>query len=496
MMEIPVVPAPVQVARPPGAPFILDAGTRVVIGPDPTTAAIGAVVAENLGRLGGCFVPTVVKDDGEPGAVVLQLTDDRSALGLSVDVDGARSSGAYRLEVSRDRVVVTALDVPGLLHGVATLEQTSDRTCGPDVTFPPVVVVDAPRFGWRGLSLDVARHFFDVAAVKTVIGVMASLKLNVLHLHLTDDQGWRLDVPSRPELAVRSGGTAVDGDPGGYYTVEHYKEIVAYAAARCVTVIPEIDVPGHVNAALHACGELTPSGEPAPAYTGIEVGFSRLHADLAATEPFLRDVLTDVAAMTPGHYVHIGGDEVHTMQSAEYARLVQAAAAHVRAAGKGVVGWQEIAKAPLGPDTVVQYWAEAEGAKYVIAAAQAGAQVLLSPASKVYLDMKYDGETRVGLVWAGHIEVRDAYDWEPLDVIPELPAERIVGVEAGIWSETIRSVDDLFFLLLPRLAAVAEVAWSRPETRDWDDFAARLSVLAPRWTEAGLSWYRSPQVQW
>ena len=110
--------------------------------------------------------------------------------------------------------------------------------------------------------------------------------------------------------------------------------------------------------------------------------------------------------------------------------------------------------------------------------------------------MKYDGETRVGLVWAGHIEVRDAYDWEPLDVIPELPANCIVGVEAAIWSETIRSVDELFLLLLPRLAAVAEVAWSRPETRDWNDFAARLSVLAPRWTEAGLSWYRSPQVQW
>ena len=495
-MEIPVIPVPVHVASSPGAPFALDARTRVVTGPDPTTVAIGTIVARNLGRLGGFLVPTVAGDSGEPGAVVLYLTDDRSALGLPVDVDRARPSGAYRLDVSRDRVVVTAPDVPGLLYGMATLEQTSDRTLGPDVSFPPLIVADTPRFGWRGLSLDVARHFFDVAAVKTVIDVMASLKLNVLHLHLTDDQGWRLDLPSRPELAARSGGTAVDGDPGGYYTAEHYQEIVAYGAARCITVVPEIDVPGHVNAALHACGELTPSGEPAPAYTGIDVGFSRLHADLAATEPFLRDVLTEVAAITPGHYVHIGGDEVLTMQSEEYARLVQSAADHVRAAGKGVVGWQEIAKTPLGPGTVLQYWTAAEDAAPVIAAAQAGALVLLSPASKVYLDMKYDAETRVGLVWAGHIEVRDSYDWEPLDVIPELPAESIVGVEAAIWSETIRNVDDLFFLLLPRLAAVAEVAWSRPETRRWDDFAARLKVLAPRWTEAGLSWYRSPQVHW
>ena len=494
-MEIAVIPAPVRAASPPGAPFVLNTGTRIVVGPDPATAAIATVVAESLTRLGGLAVPTVAKDSSEPGAVVLRLTDDRSVLGLSVDVDAARSMGAYRLEVSRDRVVVTALDLPGLLHGVATLEQTSDRTRG-FVRFPPLVATDAPRFGWRGLSLDVARHFFDVAAVRKVIDVMAGLKLNVLHLHLTDDQGWRLDVPSRPELAARSGGTAVDGDPGGYYTVEDYQEIVAYAQSRCITVIPEIDVPGHVNAALHACGELTPSGEPAPAYTGIGVGHSRLHADLEATGDFLHDVFTDVAALTPGHYVHIGGDEVLTMRPAEYASLVQAAATHVRAAGKGVVGWQEIAKTPLGPDTVVQFWTGAQGAEPVIAAALAGAQVLLSPAHKVYLDMKYDDETPVGLVWAGHIEVRDAYDWEPLDVIPELPAECIVGVEAGIWSETIRSVDELFLLLLPRLAAVAEVAWSRPETRDWNDFAARLSVLAPRWTEAGLSWYRSPRVQW
>ena len=495
-MEIPVIPVPVHVATSPGAPFALDARTRVVTGPAPATVAAGTTVAGNLGRLGGFVVPTVVTDSGEPGAVVLHLTDDRSALGLPVDLAGAQPSGAYRLDVSRDRVVVTALDVAGLLYAMATLEQTSDHTRGPEVSFPPLVVADTPRFGWRGLSLDVARHFFDVAAVRSVIDVMASVKLNVLHLHLTDDQGWRLDLPSRPELAARSGGTAVDGDPGGYDTAEHYREIVAYAAARCITVVPEIDVPGHVNAALHACGELTPSGEPAPAYTGIDVGFSRLHADLAATEPFLRDVLNDVAAMTPGHYVHIGGDEVLTMEPAEYARLVQSAADHVRAAGKGVVGWQEIAKTPLGPGTVLQYWTAAEDAAPVVAAAQAGALVLLSPASKAYLDMKYDAETRVGLVWAGHIEVRDAYDWEPLDVIPELPAESIVGVEAAIWSETIRNVDDLFFLLLPRLAAVAEVAWSRPELRDWDDFAGRLRVLAPRWTDAGLSWHRSPQVHW
>jgi hexosaminidase len=164
------------------------------------------------------------------------------------------------------------------------------------------------------------------------------------------------------------------------------------------------------------------------------------------------------------------------------------------------VGWQEVARAGLPPGTVVQYWdtrADADvDAGVVTAAAHAGARVLLSPAPRAYLDMKWDATAPLGLEWAGHIELRDAYDWEPLDLLPGLPDGSVLGVEAALWSETIRTPADLFTLLLPRLAAFAEVAWSAPERRDWDGFAARLRAIAPRWTAAGLPWYRSPQIDW
>ena len=496
MNQIPVVPSPAHVTTTSGTPFVLRIGTRVVIDQHPETAAVAAVVAQLLADLAGVPVPVVGEDNGQPGTIVLRVTQDRSLLGLGPDHDEARSLAAYRLEVEARSIVLTALGAPGLLHAAATLGQIGESTDGGSLAFPPLLVQDAPRFGWRGLSLDVARHFFDVAAVKKVIDVMASLKLNMLHLHLTDDQGWRVQIPSRPELTERSGSTAVGGQPGGYYTVGDLAEITAYAQDRCITVVPEIDIPGHVNAALHAYGELTLSGEPTPEYTGIEVGFSRLHADVATTQAFLRDVMSDIAAMTPGPYVHIGGDEVLTMDAPEYSRLVEMAAGYVRAAGKMVVGWQEVAKANVGPDTVIQFWSEPDDTEHLIAAVQAGAKLLLSPGSKTYLDMKYDSDTPLGLEWAGYIELHDAYDWEPLTVIPGVPAESIIGIEAAVWSETISTVDDLFLLLLPRLAAIAEVAWSQPERRSWDSFVARVRVVAPRWSQTGLSWYRSPQVRW
>ena len=207
-------------------------------------------------------------------------------------------------------------------------------------------------------------------------------------------------------------------------------------------------------------------------------------------------MFADVAAMTPGEYVHIGGDEVLTMEADEYATLVAAASAAVRAAGKKVVGWQEIAHTPLEPGTVVQYWDTRVDPAPFVAAAQAGALLLMSPGSKAYLDMKYDASTELGLEWAGHIELRDAYDWEPSTLIEGVPAESVIGVEAAVWTETLRDLPALTPMLLPRLAAIAEVAWSAPERRDWDDFRTRVARQAPFWDRLGLSWYASPQVDW
>nr|WP_297423234.1 family 20 glycosylhydrolase [uncultured Actinotalea sp.] len=361
-----------------------------------------------------------------------------------------------------------------------------------------MTVVDVPRYAWRGLSVDVARHFLPADDVLVLLDVLADLRLNVLHLHLTDDQGWRVDLPSHPELAARSGSTAVGGDPGGWYDAADWQRLVAAATARGITLVPEVDVPGHVHAALHALPELNPDGVAPDAYTGVEVGFSRLTADLPATTPFLRDVFADLARATPGTHLHLGGDEVLAMEPEEYVRLVRTAADAVEATGRAVVAWQEAAAAPLTPGTVLQLWDEREDPAHLVAAAHRGARVLLSPGSRVYLDMKYDADTPLGLEWAGHIPLPRAYAWDPAALVPGLEPEHVVGVEAAIWSETTRSLADVTTLLLPRLAAVAEVAWSAPERRDGGvaAFAPRVAALARTWDAADLAWTRTPGVAW
>jgi len=484
-----VIPRP-RVCEPgDGAPFEVTSSTAIVVRPTPEEITLAVVAADVLSGGSGSPVEIRYVDDGTAGVIVLRLTPDATPA----------ADERYTLTVTAARIVIDAPRRSGLVRGLATLRQLlrpvgsgADRR----LVAPAVRIEDAPRYRWRGLSVDVARHFFGLDELKVLVTILTRYKLNVLHLHLTDDQGWRLDVPSRPLLTERSAGSSVGGAPGGFLRTAEYAELVEFAAVRGVTVVPEIDIPGHVNAALHAYGELTASGQPPGAYTGIDVGFSRLSADLPATEGFLRDVFTDVATLTPGRYVHIGGDEVTEMSAEEYARLVGIAVDAVHAAGKRVVGWQEVASVPLSPGSLVQVWDHRLDPTDVVAAVRAGARVLLSPAPHAYLDMKYDASTTLGLEWAGHIELRDAYEWEPSTFLDGVPADAIEGIEAAVWTETIRSLDDLTTMLLPRLAALAEVAWSAPEHRDWTDFRARVAQHGAVWDRAGFAWYASPQVDW
>ncbi|HEX7804769.1 MAG TPA: family 20 glycosylhydrolase [Cellulomonas sp.] len=484
-----VIPRP-RVCEPlDGPPFEVTSSTAIVVRPTPEEIALAVVAADLLSNGAGSPVEVRYVDGGGAGVIALRLTPD----------GGPADDERYTLTVTAARIVIDAPRRTGLVRGLATLRQLL-RPVGTGaerrLVAPAVRIEDVPRYRWRGLSVDVARHFFGLAELKVVVSLLARYKLNVLHLHLTDDQGWRLEVPSRPLLTELSAGSAVGGDPGGFLRAAEYAELVEHAAARGVTVVPEIDIPGHVNAALHAYGELSPSGQPADGYTGIEVGFSRLSADLPATAAFLRDVFADVAALTPGGYVHIGGDEVTEMPATEYASLVGTAADAVHAAGKRVVGWQEVASVALAPGSLVQVWDHRLDPTDVIAAVRAGARVLLSPGPHAYLDMKYDASTALGLEWAGHIELRDAYEWEPSTFLAGVPAEAVEGVEAAVWTETIRSLDELTTMLLPRLAAIAEVAWSAPEQRDWSDFRERVAQHGAMWDRTGLAWYASPQVDW
>jgi hexosaminidase len=359
------------------------------------------------------------------------------------------------------------------------------------ITLPSGRVADRPRYAWRGAMLDVARHFFGPEEVKRYIDLMALYKLNRLHLHLSDDQGWRLEIPGWPNLTRHGGSTAVGGGPGGFYTQADYAAIVRYAQERFITIVPEIDMPGHTNAALASYPELTCDGRTPDLYTGIEVGFSALCVEQDATWRFVDDIVREIAAMTPGSWFHIGGDEVKTLTAEQYATFVERAQAIVRKHGKTPIGWDEIAHATLDPATIVQYWRPDASI-----APPPGTTLILSPANRVYLDMKYDDATALGLRWAGTIDVATAYGWDPATLLAQVQPGAVLGVEAPLWSETLVTMDDVEFMAFPRLAAVAEVAWTPQAGRSWDDFRARLGRQAPRWSALGINAFWTPEIDW
>jgi hexosaminidase len=337
----------------------------------------------------------------------------------------------------------------------------------------------------------VARHFFGVADVKRCIDLAAMYKMNRFHLHLTDDQGWRIQIDSWPELARKGGSTAVNHDPGGYYTKADYAEIVDYAAHRFVTIVPEIDMPAHCNAALACYPELNKDGVAPDLYTGIEVGFCTFEADKEITYQFIDDVIGELAAMTPGPYIHIGGDEAHSTPPEVYPGFIERVQQIVEKHGKQMVGWEEIGRVQLLPSSIAQAWKD----NSVLKAVEQGAKAILSPAYLAYLDMQYDDTCPLGLSWAGFVEVDASYSWEPGELIEGLAEESILGVEACLWSETLLTMADIEYMAFPRLPGLAEKGWS-PAGQDWEEYRLRLAAHAARLAALGIHFYHSPVVDW
>jgi hexosaminidase len=403
----------------------------------------------------------------------------------------------YELSITTTGIRLVAGTAGGVFYGVQTLRQLLPESVELRGARPHKLsvatgrIVDRPRFVWRGAMLDVARHFFGVADVKRYLDLLALYKMNRLHLHLSDDQGWRIEIASWPNLTAHGGKTAVGGGPGGFYTKKDYADIVAYARDRFITIVPEIDMPSHINAALASYTELN-CNDTAPAlYTGIEVGFSAFCVEKDVTYKFIDDVVREIAAMTPGPYFHIGGDEVKTLTPVQYRQFIERVQPIVTAHGKQVIGWDEVAHATLLPSTVVQYWRPDAS----ISPAP-GTKLILSPANKIYLDMKYHDATVLGLNWAGNVDVPIPYEWDPAKHLPSVDESSILGVEAPIWSETLVTMRDVEFMAFPRLPGVAEVAWSAQADRRWDEFRARLGRHAPRWSALGINAYWSPSIDW
>lgn len=487
-----VVPAPASVVPDARQAFQLSWRTVIFTQAGSSEAArVGRQLADVLRPSTGFVLPVVPSVFDGPGiSLLLRGADPR------VGQQG------YQLTVSRSGVVIRANTPAGLFAGTQTLRQllpaaveSSHRQRGPWIV-PGGKIVDFPRFEVRGAMLDVARHFFSVAEVKRYIDQIAQYKINQLHLHLADDQGWRIEIPGWPRLTSYGGSTEVGGTPGGFYTARDYSELVAYARSKFITIVPEIDMPGHSNAALASYAELNCDGVAPPLYTGTDVGFSSFCVDKEITYKFLDDVIRELARLTPGEYLHIGGDEAHSTKPADYVKFMNRVLPIVAKYGKKATGWHEIVGANPPASTVAQYWGlDAEDAGMAAAAAR-GNKILLSPADRSYLDMKYTPATPLGQDWAALIEVDRAYGWDPGAFLHGVPESAIRGVEAPLWTETITDSADIEFMAFPRLPAEAELGWSPASTHSWPSFRTRLAQQGARWTVQGVNFYRSPQIPW
>ena len=483
-----LIPKPANIDATGSSFRLTNATTIYVDGNSNEIKAIGQLLAKQLNPATG-FNLKVVAADTPPSDGIFFTLNKKTSLGKE----------GYDLNIEEDKIVFSANEPAGLYRGIHTLMQLLPAKINATTTqegpweIASGKISDQPEFEYRGAMLDVSRHFFGVKDVKRVIDLIAKYKMNVLHLHLADDQGWRIEIKSWPNLTKIGGSTEVGGGEGGFFTQEDYKEIVKYAAERYIMIVPEIDMPGHTNAALASYAELNCDGKARELYIGTEVGFSTLCTDKEITYKFVDDVFRELAAITPGPYLHIGGDESHATKKKDYIKFINRVQDIVASHGKQMMGWDDIIAGDLKSNCVVQHWAKEENAK---AAVNKNVKIVMSPAKKAYLDMQYDSTSHLGLHWAAYIEIDDGYNWNPNKYITEVKKENILGVEAPLWTETVTNMDELEYLVFPRLPGYAELSWTDESKRDWNEYKVRLGKQKARFEAMGLDYYQSKRVPW
>ena len=445
-------------------------------------------------------------------------------------VDESLPAEGYTLDIGRKEVTVKAASLRGFVYAVQTVKQLlpgeiygTETVVDADWSLPCVHIEDSPRFGYRGLEIDVARHFFDVAQMKKIINVMSVHKLNTLHWHLTDDQGWRIEIKKYPRLTeygsirkqtmIRKEWDNYDGVPyGGFYTQDEIRDVVAYAAARGVEIIPEIDLPGHMQAALACYPEMGCTGGPYEVRQQWGISDDVLCPGKEQTFKFIEDVLTEVMELFPSEYIHIGGDECpkvkwescphcqarikalglkgdgehsaeHYLQSYVTARVEKFINAH----GRKIIGWDEILEGELAPNATVMSWRGSEGG---IKASAMGHDVLMTPNTHFYFDYYQSQDIKnepFGI--GGYVPIEKVYSYEPFtDEMTDNARSHIKGVQANVWSEYIHTPEHQEYMILPRMAALSEVQWCRPEAKSWERFIASLPHIIDIYAVLGCNY--------
>ena len=503
-----VVPLPKSVVMAKGLPFNLTNATTIVYeGTNPEMKRNARFLSEYIQQASG--IKTAVLDKRDKKAAAIVLTIDPKVTGAE----------AYRLSVNNKQVTIAASTPAGVFYGIQTLRKSLPvQTTGEAITLPAVTVADAPRFGYRGMMLDCARHFFPLSFVKKFIDILAMHNMNVFHWHLTEDQGWRLEIKSHPELTAKSSmrsGTVIghnatvdDSIPhGGFYTQQEAREIVEYARQRHITVIPEIDMPGHMLAALAAYPELGCTGGPYEVGHRWGVYKDVLCLGKESTYKFVQDVIDEVVDIFPAKYFHIGGDESPTVMWEKCPKCLQKAKdentdikhlqqyftnrveKYLNGKGKSIIGWDEILEGKINQSATIMSW---RGVEPGLKAAKQGHDVIMTPSSHVYFDHYQAKDTKhepdaIG----GCSPVEKVYSYEPLpDTLSAEAKNRIKGVQANLWTEYIPFTTQAEYMVLPRMAALAEVQWTPVAKKNFGDFSKRALRLSDLYDRYGYQYAR------
>ncbi|MEQ7800362.1 family 20 glycosylhydrolase [Pedobacter sp. ASV1-7] len=510
-----IIPRPLYYKRTQGN---FNINNKTVIYVEPGQADLkstGNQLSAHIYKITGLKLPVLQKEPGMKSGFINLTTKG------AVDSLGAEG---YLLKSSSNSVVISSKNAQGVFYGIQTIIQMINKK-NSLYQIPSAKVYDKPRFGWRGLMLDVGRYFYSVEFIKKMLDHMAIYKMNVFHWHLTEDQGWRIEILKYPELTqkgawrsetqyARGGNRWVDKNPhGGFYTQDQIREVVKYAQSKFITIIPEIEMPGHSVAALSVFPALSCTGGPFDIPGQWKVEKEVYCAGNEQTFKFLEDVLTEVAALFPSNIIHIGGDECpkdrwkvcpkcqerikkeglkdeHELQSYFIRRMEKFLATK----NKKIIGWDEILEGGLAPNAMVMSWRGTQGG---IAAAKLKHEVVMSPNTYMYFDY-YQGEHHMEPYAYGNLlPIQKVYGYEPVpSELNNAEKKYIKGVQANVWTEYIHSPESVEYMLFPRLAAVAEVGWTSNALKNWTDFSRRLEHEFIKYKAADINYAKSIYSVW
>ncbi|TVZ57519.1 hexosaminidase [Flavobacteriaceae bacterium MAR_2010_105] len=515
-IEIAIIPKPAELKLEKGA-FRFNQNTQFVI-TETSQKEVSFLLIDKFKKVSGWTLELV------------EQAPDKNFVHLMIDESLEHET--YHLDINSDRVIIRSKGNPGFLYALETIRQllpltieSSERVSDIEWRIPSLTIQDQPRFRYRGLMLDVSRHFFEIDYLKKTIDRLAMLKMNVLHLHLVDDQGWRIEIKKYPKL-TEVGAWRVDqedkhwdgryttspdekGTYGGFYTQEELKQLVKYAATKNVEVIPEIEMPAHVSSAIASYPELScreiPIGVPSGGLWPITEIYC---AGKESTFEFLENVLLEVMDIFPSKYIHVGGDEatktnwakcphckkrmkdegltnVEELQSYFIKRMER----FINSKGKRLIGWDEILEGGLAPEATVMSW---RGVKGGVEAAEQGHDVIMTPGSHCYFDHYQGPQNQEPLAWGGYTPLSKVYTFDPIvETMSDDEAKHVLGGQANLWSEQIKTEAHSEYMIFPRLVALSETLWSPKESRDWEDFSSRIVTMFERFDYLGINYAES-----